>query len=197
MKFYVLETKNYNMANIIFTWEKEVNPFSCPNCKVNHWGEMSPLSIEIHGNKLSDYDKMVRELISKKVVEVIIDNEITGCVFKPVKIVEWTVKKKKQSNISFEYYEMIVNGRAGLLKDLNGEVMGELCPYCHHILDYGEDSSRGFMVDEKEWDGSDIFYLSNLISGFPIVTEKVKNIFELKKIINVKFTAIEDFIFNF
>ena len=52
----------------------------------------------------------------------------------------------------------------------------------------------GYGVDLNEWDGSDIRFYTNLVWGHVIVTEKVKNILEKKKMKSIYFQKIEDYV---
>ena len=94
-----------------------------------------------------------------------------------------------------KYKDLLITGRTGLLKDINGNVLKMDCEVCGRLQIGGEgslDEAEGLMVDENEWDGSDMFYFKNW-EGNLIVTERVKTIIEKGKFRNIEFYNLKDY----
>ena len=91
------------------------------------------------------------------------------------------------------FKELVIMGKGGFLCDKNGEIV-EKCNTCN-VFDYDKAGDmQGFGVNIEEWDGSDMFFFDNW-PGVIIVTEKVKNLIEEKKLKNIIFTNLKEFTF--
>lgn len=119
--------------------------------------------------------------VDEKLENLLTENNITGISFKEIEKYNSSVDGLK---------EMVIEGRAGYLRKKNGELL-EKCEKCNCIVeDYSE--VIGATIMEEDWDGADIFLIENY-RGIPVVTRKVKELFEGNKIKNTIFTLIEEF----
>lgn len=155
----------------------------CEVCEANHIIELENTRVEIHGKKPADYYWVPgRHIISPKFQLLLKDNKVSGYRLQDIQLVD--SEDFSQEGLK----EMIVTGRSGYLKDINGNYY-KRCPKCGAI-DYDcRDGTIGTLIDE--WDGSDMFYSENL-PGFLFVTDDLMKLIKKNKITNAFFEPVEE-----
>ena len=155
----------------------------CEVCEANHIIELENTRVEIHGKKHADYYWIPgRHIISPAFQQLLEENKVSGYHLQDIQLVD--CDDFSQEGLK----EMVVTGRSGYLKDINGNYY-KRCPKCDAI-DYDcRDGTIGTLIDE--WDGSDMFYSENL-PGFLFVTEDLMNLIKKNKITNAFFKPVEE-----
>lgn len=101
--------------------------------------------------------------ISKKVMLLLVNNNISGYIATPIKI------RDRQE----EYYLLQITGKCGQIN--RPEISGPV---------------KGYDFDLETWDGSDIFCpIDSLVT---LCNEKVKKIFNDNNVSNIEFTKIDE-----
>ena len=93
------------------------------------------------------------------------ENNITGYKTKPVEICN--------NQLPYKLWEFIVTGNGGEAHKDSGIYLKEKCDYCD--LKIYSAFENGIIVDENNWDGSDIFTVTGY-SRYYLITEKVKDL---------------------
>lgn len=124
-------------------------------------------------------------LLTEKVVKLLEQNNITGYKLGKV-IIE---KAKVKEDVNKKLYELIVTGSGGNIHPSSGYKVLEVCEACG--AEKFQHFTNGLIVDESQWDNSDIFTVKEY-SGFILVVEKVKKLFEENKITGCEFTPVEE-----
>ena len=184
MKYYFIDTKYFGKRDIyIIPDENTWTPNICPECGGNHVTTSVPASIAIKGVPCDFYDNSGQLFISSKCLHVFNQLELTGYTVLPAKI----RLRNVLFNSNLEYYELIIQGRCGYVRDLKHEILPK-CDSCGRRLPLKE-SIAGCCFEESEYDGSDIFSFNNLVN-FPIVNETVKKQLLKSNLSNLKFTEL-------
>lgn len=141
------------------------------------------LKIEIEGRKKGNYYcARGHFFIDSKLEEVLVENKITGFYTKEI-------EGDNAENIK----EMVIVGSGGFLRNKKGRMLKK-CENCNKVAEK-YDELIGIVVLEEDWDGTDIFLIENF-KGVPVVTQKVKELFEANKIKNAIFVPIEEYEFG-
>ena len=141
------------------------------------------LKIEIEGRKKGNYYRARGHFfIDSKLEEVLVENKITGFYTKEI-------EGDNAENIK----EMVIVGSGGFLRNKKGRMLKK-CENCNKVAEK-YDELIGTVVLEEDWDGTDIFLIENF-KGVPVVTQKVKELFEANKIKNAIFVPIEEYEFG-
>lgn len=194
-RFYVMDCAYSNYAKVI-PHDNDSKTITCLICGSNIVTRESLLKLKFKGKRKADfYSAHNYHVISNEFQRVFRDSGISGVEFMPIDITEWVDGKNKSVPfIDGVYKELVIHGRTGFLRDLNGDVV-EKCEKCN-IWDYSTSLElEGLSVADDEWDGSDIFYFSNWISVI-IVTEKLKDIIKHAGMSNCEFTPLDTFTFD-
>lgn len=178
-KFYILRDKNLKGAlNVI-----SVNKFNGYDALKGELHPGSHFTFKRNMGK-NPFDLIIGAspliyLVSEKVVQLFLENKITGWLSYSTKIAT--------ENFSSNSYKLLgIKGRCG---DVNyGEKI--LKPFG---INTGVEKFKriGISFDLNSWDGSDIFLANG--RGYKFVTERVKNLLEQENVTNFVFEDIETF----
>ncbi len=181
-EFYFIDTKD-GFAKAI----QEESPYErkiCEECGGVWITELENICVSFRGSRKGNYYEIPEHfMIDSKLKGVLEKEQITGYELKDINFV---------GSYGFrddDIQEMVITGRAGHLQKLNGEEF-EACSTCGRITE-DIDELEGVGFDINKWDGSDIFLIDNF-EGIPVVTQKVKDIFEKNKIKNIIFTNMKE-----
>lgn len=149
------------------------------------------LKFHFEGKRIGDYYYThTCNLISKRMLQLLKDNGITGFVEKEIECTGWYDRHGNKLDMDFEYVELEVTGRGGDLLDINGEKVKK-CPECNNLDWDSLEEVEGLSIGE-EWDGSDIFYFDDW-EGAVIVTQRVKDLLESEGMKNIDFTKLSEY----
>lgn len=194
-EFFVVSETYANFASAIRD-DNQTIVEKCPMCgAIFEKRKYNKIKVHFSGKKEGDYYFVpICNIVSERLLETLREAEITGFSEKEIECSGWYDKKgnKLPINIS-KYKELVVNGRTGNLLSKDGKEVLR-CPKCNALRGTALDKVNGLSVG-NEWDGSDIFYFKNW-EGPIIVTKKVKVLLEKKKMKNIIFKDLEDFIFK-
>lgn len=186
--YFLLEEHDKKYAEIQ-NRNKNFERTFCEKCgRINNIIFNKGLELEVVGRKKANYYKFLandfRFYVDEKLEKVLLENNISGFTLKEI---------NKYNDGANGLKEMVIEGRAGFLKNKNG-VEFEKCELCNRIMNIYATLSKetGTMICEEDWNGEDIFLIENYTS-FPVVTQKVKELFEKNKIKNAKFVPIEEY----
>ncbi len=171
----------------------------CSGCK-NPYGKRIKKNYKVYavGKKEGDFYKaIICQIVSRSLLAELQKENVTGFEVMDMICTKWVDHRGNPiAGKDFsKYKELLITGRTGLLKDINGNVLKMDCEVCGRLQIGGEgslDEAEGLMVDENEWDGSDMFYFKNW-EGNLIVTERVKTIIEKGKFRNIEFYNLKDY----
>ncbi len=121
--------------------------------------------------------------ISDKVLNLLIENNITGWKTYPIRVFD-----KKGVEIH-GYHGLSITGRC---KDLDLTLLKERVDYQYRESGPVYHYYKGYPLDLSTWDGSDMFLLSGTYWRF--INKKVYSIFKKNKVSNIKFDNLADFI---
>lgn len=115
-------------------------------------------------------------LVSEKVINLLVDNNVTGWKSTEVRI---------YGHDELKYHVLMITGRCGYFDLGRSEIVynqmpGGKFPYV-----------KGLYFDMDSWDGSDLFLSPN--KGFSVATKRVKQLFVKNKVTNISFTKISDY----
>jgi hypothetical protein len=114
--------------------------------------------------------------ISKWVVDLLQANRVTGWAIYPVQVHD------RDGKLLPDYFGFAVTGRGGSFDSSMSEVVTKSAPgkpYQAYI---------GYYFDESNWDGSDIFLVSNRI----IIKRRVRDLFRKEKVRNILLTSLPE-----
>jgi len=161
--------------------------------------DFQPGFLSISGPPKTDvlWSNLSSMCVSERLRKIIEDNNLKGVTFLPInkkKVGKGKAKKiplkitEHNREIEIEvdndnepngtYYEMLITAES---KRPPGAEITSICNLCGR--EEYNDKKRKLIMTEEMWNGEDIFYLSTTL--WPIITEKVKNIFEQNKISNI------------
>ena len=148
----------------------------------------APISFDIQG-ELCDYymfDNLC--FISEKMLNVIRENGFTGYEIRDAVVRTWDTVKNEDDIKALKYFEMIITGRCGFIRNLSNEELAH-CKKCGRKYAHTGVLTEGVSFDEKSYDGSDFFAFNNLTT-IPIVSDKIKKIITNNKLVNVSFLPL-------
>jgi len=116
-------------------------------------------------------------VVTDKVVNLFKQNNIKG--FNKKHTIRNSVFQNK-----IKFWEMEIIGQGGFNHERSKIYLKYSCEYCGYKRYSAYD--KGIIIDENNWDGSDIFATIEY-PKFIIVTENLKNIIELNKLTNIDF----------
>lgn len=180
-KFYFLEEEYEKKYACAYNETSEYQRIICKKCGGVKIVFEKKLEIEIKGKKKGNYySTRGHFLIDSKLETILLQNNITG----------FDTKEIEHNNTANDIKEMIISGRVGFLRDKKGNLLKK-CEECNKVIE-NYDDLIGTTICEEDWNGEDIFLIENY-TGIPVVTQKVKELFEKNKIKNAKFVPIEEF----
>ena len=119
--------------------------------------------------------------ISDKVLDILIDNNITGWKTYPIQVFD------KKGNEVPGYHGFSIIGRC---KDLDISLLKERVAVQYYESGPIREYYKGFPLDLSAWDGSDIFLLSG--TGWSFITKRVYSLFKKHKITNIRYEKVTD-----
>ena len=136
-----------------------------------------PLQFDAYrGGQAADFlwsTSLVLVGISSRVIDLLKSNKISGWSTYPVEIFD------RKGGLLPGYYGFAVTGPICTLDRSRSEIVDKPAPV---PTGRGYQVYRGLYFDESQWDGSDMFWVSN---GATIVTEKVYQLFKKHKVTNI------------
>lgn len=172
--------------------ERQIIVEECPVCgSAIRKRKNEKLKLHFEGKRMGDYYYThTCNLISKRMLQLLKDNGITGFVEKEIECTRWYDRHGNKLDMDFEYVELEVTGRGGDLLDIDGEKVKK-CPECNNLDWDSLEEVEGLSIGE-EWDGSDIFYFDDW-KGAVIVTQRVKELLESEGMKNIDFTKLSEY----
>lgn len=148
----------------------------------------SPLMIKFESPEIGD---IMWTWFSECIISDRIANEISNAKFTGFRLEPVIVKDIKGANINDlpKLWELIITGKGGDVRDINGIEIKKNCNYCGHIQ-YTE-FGKGLLIDENIWDGTDFFTVWPL-PRYIIVTDRIREFFKEKKFESVKLTRLQE-----
>jgi hypothetical protein len=145
------------------------------------------LRIEITSKKINDFmwTFFSELIINDKVVQLFKENDIQGYELQPVEVVNM--------ELPYKFWEVIITGSAGIAPEKSGMKLERTCEYCGSQR-YSELKEPKYLVDQNQWDGSDIFKV--LPTAYIFVTGKVVDLIKKEKLTGVKIIPIEKLLKN-
>lgn len=165
--FYQLCSNYDNYNDVEYAEGTDWEAIRCPEHEDHQRAgrRIGKLKINIIGKKKRDfYWTFLSEcVINDKTLNILKENNITG----------FNIKSVESSNNQLKLWELIVIGSGGEAHKNSGIYLKELCENCH--LKIYSAFENGIIVDDNNWDGSDIF----TIVGYPrylLISEKLKSL---------------------
>jgi len=186
MDFYRL-SKDFNYNDVDYAEDTDWEGIVCSKYDDHQRAgkRIGKLRIDMPSKKVGDFlwTSLLSELIiTDKVADILIENKVTG----------YTLKKAEVSNkeLPYKLWEFYVTGWAGIAPKSSGIHLKESCKYCGHLIYSGFDKPE-YLIDEKQWDGSDIFMVWPL-PKFIFITEKVANLIKKEQLIGVQILSLNE-----
>lgn len=174
-KFYELRAPENIPERKLAKWSDSVNleQIICPKTKGHYRSSgkrITELSIILPKNNDDIIWTWYNEcLLTDKVVKLLQKNNITG--YKLSKVI--IDKAKTKEDIKKKLYELAVIGKGGNIHPSSGYKIIKVYPCCG--LEDFQHFTNGLIVNEEQWDKSDIFKVEEY-PKFIIITEKVKRV---------------------
>ena len=121
--------------------------------------------------------------ISDKVLDILVDNNITGWKTYPIQVFD------KKGNEVLGYHGFSITGRC---KDLDISLLKERVDVQYYESGPVRKYYKGFPLDLSAWDGSDMFLLSG--TGFNFINKKVYSLFKKHKVTNIQYEKVTDYL---
>lgn len=190
MNFYLLWEKSDKKALFKNTAE-DSDIRKCNKCEGVRSTLKKTLKFQLRDKKTSDfYDVMGHDVIGSGIQDILLKHSFKGFSLSPVEI-EVVNEKRLLDKELFKLARIEATGKGGFLHDLSGNKI-PCCEKCGRIKILR--NHKGISVDEKEWDGSDIFYFNNW-RGNLIITEDVYKVLNESNTQNVRFINLKEFVF--
>ena len=190
MNFYLLNDPENLPDRKFATWSDETHfeGVKCPKHDGHRraGNRITPLYINLPNNKDDIIWSWYSDcLINEKVIHLLATSAVTGYKLEDIHIVQ--DKRKESRN---KLFNLVPTGQGGHIDPSSGYKILETCEYCGHkkVKHY----ETGLLVDEKQWDKSDIFTLIEY-PKYILVTPKVKEIFEENQITGCQFYPADTF----
>lgn len=142
------------------------------------------MRVNIKSKKVADFlwTFLSEGIINEKVARKLAQNNVTGYSLQEVEVLNMDL-------IDTSLWQFIVTGQGGDAHKDSGIYLKESCPYCNHKK-YSA-FENGIIVDENNWDGSDIFTV-NGYSRHILVTKRVKTLLEENRFTGIKLIPSEE-----
>jgi hypothetical protein len=183
--FYELEKQDRSFVDFAEgnDWEGVICPISEGHRRAGK--RITPLTLEIIRPKQVDFSWTFLSdvVISERALSVLRAANITGFEVKPVKLVVPTKARFRHLNMP-ELWELVVTGSGGPAHSDSRIELADACAACGYrrYAHHGD----GIVVDEANWDGSDIFVVKEY-TKYVLVTERTKEVIKRNKLTNVRF----------
>lgn len=163
-------------------------------CKAYYTEYAEPIAFDIKG-ALCDYYMVDNQLmISEKYLNVIRNAGFTGFNIRNAVVRTWNKAENNDDIKELKYYEMVLTGRCGLLRNMDGDELPH-CEMCGRRIPHTGLLIEGVSFRETLYDGSDFFAFDNLWN-IPIISDEVKKILTKNKLTNLKFVPLSEMVFN-
>ena len=188
--YYFIEPKYFGKRDIIMPKETGniFHPNVCPVCGGNRSEPERPVRFVLRGEPCDYYQFWSFIFVSESFKSMLEELNVTGYKLVPAKTAAWNLSDNEDEFPS--YYEMIITGRCGLMRDMNGTPLPH-CEKCGRSSDPKEDIT-GVSFEPDDYDDSDIFVFENR-TNFPIIDSKLKKEISARKLSNCKFTDIRKY----
>jgi len=177
MLFYVLKRDDKNKW-IDYDKSTDWESIKCPKYDGHQRAgkRIGQLKVNINSTKALDfYWTFLGEcVINDKVANILHDNKITGFELQEVGICN--------SYLPYKLWELCVTGNGGDAHEYSGIFLKSKCEFCGY--ETYSSYENGIIVDENNWDKSDIFTITGY-SRRILVTEKVKKLIEKNNLTGV------------
>lgn len=152
-------------------------------------GEDAILTIDLPSPNIGDFLTTWGglQIITDKVAQLFKEQGFSGYELKPVRINK--IKRMRKPKPIPKLWEFVVTGFAGMAPIESGVKLTYKCEACNHI-EYSSCTNVSALIDMYQWDGSDFFSVYPM--GSFLVTERVKNLIEEKKLTNCKVIPLEE-----
>lgn len=152
----------------------------CPKCgRHRHLKQIRNLRIEIHGSLLKDFVWLDSPeiVVNSSLMHFLRDSDLKGFSFTGVDVAAWWRTDPETGEIvnwlkretAPHLFQMVVLGKGGSAMPKNKIRIQSVCDVCG-VTVY-EPLKGGLLVDEKQWDGSDVFVLSEF-PGYVFITDR-------------------------
>ena len=190
---YEMETEEYRASWGSGNTSKIVSICECTSRKTAY---EEPIKFQIEGEPFDYYLIMNRSMISERFYTFLKESGLTGVRFRNAVVQKWN-PFRYESEIKLEdlkYYEMVVTGRCGLLRNMSGITLPH-CKKCGRRLAHTGICTNGVSFDPASYDGSDIFTFTNL-PNIPIGTEKLRDAIISQGFTNIRFVPLNEKVFD-
>ncbi len=160
MNFYLLREKSD--TNVIFkNTGEDYDSKECDKCGEVRSPIKNPLKVQLRDDKTSDFYKLLgSNIIGSGIQDILIRHHFKGFKLSPIEI-EVKNEERLLDKELFKIARIEATGKGGFLQDHLGNTIPH-CDTCGAFLNILR-ISEGLSVDEKEWDGSDIFYFNGTV----------------------------------
>ncbi len=191
--FYVLDSLDGGPGPYAWGYLKDApyERIECDKCK-SVWARDLPgtVYLELDKPKVGDFlgSSVPNFSATERVVEIFKRHKIMSFETDPVEVVK--VKGGDPSKLP-KYQHIRVTGSGGHLLPKSGVWLEKECKACGHVS-YNLDDLQGFFIDVDQWDGSDMFHVTEAgVTCF--VTQRVADIIQEYELTNCKlFNAEHD-----
>ena len=171
-------------------------------CKSRRIENVEPIHFYIDGQPCDYYFVNNMVMVSERFYSFLKERNLTGFKFRNADAQRWhesprwnesrfKIEKKPED---LKYYEMVVTGRCGLLRNMSGIAMPH-CKKCGRRLSHTGLCHNGVSFDPEAYDGSDIFAFDNLWN-IPIVTEELRDAIIAQGFTNIRFVPLNEKVFD-
>jgi len=206
MQFFVLGDLrtidwNYHANASGMKPKHQADPPKCPVCGdyvgMLLWLPPYHAEITVHGRELGDIIKCagMNLLVSDRLRRAWQDAGLRGIeMFSPVERIR--VRPARLGRRTLSYYH-VQPRYSGTRVDLEHSLIEYDRPItCHHCVNAGVDSVRGFTIDESSWTGEDLFVPWGL-NGDIVVTDRVRQLRDEHGLTNMNLTPVEEYFIDF
>jgi hypothetical protein len=182
--FWVLERPESGLSDAIYgeidgSDEPWLEVPRCPQCdRATLVQQTQDINLELHRANLLDFvwADSAEIFVSTSLMNLLQHSGLSGFTFRSVNIVAWWREDPATHEIinwleredAPPLYQLVIVGKGGSVLPQNQVQVESLCSECG-AADY-EFLTAGILVDQSQWDGSDIFTLNEL--GWTFMTEK-------------------------
>ena len=165
-------------------------------CKARFTEDVEPIHFRIEGEPCDYYFVSTTVMVSERFYTFLKERGLTGFRFRNAVVQEWSpfrCKSEKKPE-DLKYYELVVTGRCGLLRNLSGAELPH-CKKCGRRFSHTGICTNGVCFAPESYDGSDIFTFDNL-PNIPIVSEKLRDDIINQGFTNIKFVPLNEKVFD-
>ena len=150
------------------------------------------IKFDIKGKPQDYYFVDTEVMISERFCSFLEKQGLSGYTIRDAVVREWNGSVKNAD--SLKYFEMVVTGRCGLLRNMSGITLPH-CKKCGRRFSHTGICTNGVSFAPESYDGSDIFTFINL-PNIPIVTEKLRDAIISQGFTNIRFVPLNEKVFD-